>query len=87
MPRILGSCLVVCVWTFPAGHCRFLLVPPAVVEPLTAFLQEHQYFGLLPNQVHVCPNEVRPPLVNEDFKVGYWVDGVLGCSLGLVWVE
>ncbi|GIL74650.1 hypothetical protein Vretimale_2290 [Volvox reticuliferus] len=47
----------------------YLLVPSASVGPLKAFLEENEYFGMLPSQVHVYGNEVRPPLMNEDFKV------------------
>ncbi|GLC59669.1 hypothetical protein PLESTB_001520400 [Pleodorina starrii] len=47
----------------------YLLVPPSSVAPLKAFLEDNNYFGLLASQVHVYGNEVRPPLLNEDFKV------------------
>ncbi|GLI69408.1 hypothetical protein VaNZ11_014011 [Volvox africanus] len=47
----------------------YLLVSPPSVAPLKAFLEENEYFGMLPSQVHVYGNDVRPPLMNEDFKV------------------
>ncbi|GIL48342.1 hypothetical protein Vafri_4620, partial [Volvox africanus] len=47
----------------------YLLVPPPSVAPLKAFLEENEYFGMVPSQVHVYGNDVRPPLMNEDFKV------------------
>ncbi|EFJ40387.1 hypothetical protein VOLCADRAFT_108177 [Volvox carteri f. nagariensis] len=47
----------------------YLLVPPASVGHLKAFFEEKDFFGLLPSQVHVYGNLVRPPLMNEEFKV------------------
>ncbi|GFR46254.1 hypothetical protein Agub_g7805 [Astrephomene gubernaculifera] len=47
----------------------YILVPPAASEPLSAFLSDNNHFGLQAGQVHVCINDVRPPLLTEDMRV------------------
>lgn len=44
----------------------YLLVPAAAEQPLKDFLAANEHFGLLPSQVHVAVNDVRPPLLTEE---------------------